>query len=84
MLQEDTLNEIHNAHLEMTKMRLLARGYVQWPQTDNHIKQWVSPSEICHELHAEPRKAQIHPWIYPLGPVFMLIMLDQLKVPCIL
>ena len=28
----------------------------------------VSSCEISQELHAEPKKAQIHPWIYPSSP----------------
>ena len=55
-------------HLGMTKMKMLARGYVWWPQIYKHIEQLVSSCEICQELRAEPEKAQIHPWIYPSSP----------------
>ena len=68
VLQQDILNEMHNTHLGMTKMKLLARAYVWWPKIDNHIEKLVLTCEICQELRTEPRKAQIHPWIYPSSP----------------
>jgi transposase InsO family protein len=68
VLQRDILNELHNTHLGITKMKMLARGYVWWPQLDKHIEQLVSSCDICQELRAEPKKAQVHPWIYPSSP----------------
>ena len=79
VLQQDILNEVHSTHLGMTKMKMLARGYVWWPQIDKHIEQLVSSCEICQELRAELKKAQnTHGFIlHHRGLVFMLIMLDQ-------
>ena len=67
-LQARFLQELHDTHPGMSRIRALARSYVWWPNTDSHIKRTVSSCNTCQSMRSAPPTAQIHPWIFPARP----------------
>jgi transposase InsO family protein len=67
-LQDQILMELHETHPGMTKMKMLARSYVWWPNIDSHIEHVVSSCHVCQAVRAEPKAAQVHPWTFPSKP----------------
>ena len=67
-LQEKVLQELHDNHPGMSRMKALARSYVWWPNIDSHIERTVSSCNTCQSMRSAPPTAQIHPWIFPARP----------------
>lgn len=63
--REKMLDELHEAHPGMTRMKGLARGYMWWPHMDDDIEGKVKSCSQCLEHQREPSKAPIHPWEMP-------------------
>ena len=61
-LRSDTLKELHQTHIGMSRMKMLARCFCWWPKMDQDIEQAVRDCEICQRNQKEPAKAPIHPW----------------------
>ena len=64
-LQENVLQELHDTHLGISRMKALARSYVWWPNIDSHIERTVSSCSTCQSMRSNPPTVQIHPWTYP-------------------
>lgn len=67
-LRSHVLNEIHEGHLGMNKMKNLSRSYVYWPNLDRDIEELCRACEACRAVRDAPPRAQLHPWEYPLNP----------------
>ena len=67
-LQEKVLQELHDTHPGISRMKALARSYVWWPSIDSHIERTVSSCSTCQCMRSDPPTAQIHPWIFPTKP----------------
>ena len=65
VLRKFVLKELHDTHPGITRMRMLARSYVWWPNIDNAIENTVSTCDICQSMRNEPAKSHTHPWTYP-------------------
>lgn len=67
-LRKRILQELHNAHLGMVKMKMLARSYVWWPKLDSDIESLVKRCKVC-AVHADnPPRAILHNWEWPSEP----------------
>ncbi|XP_054276450.1 uncharacterized protein K02A2.6-like [Macrosteles quadrilineatus] len=64
-LQNQILNELHESHLGITKMKQLARRYVYWEGMDKEIERLVKSCEACAKVRHNPPKAPVHPWDQP-------------------
>ena len=62
------LDELHDSHTGMSKMKMLARAYVWWPNLDNDIEQLAKRCSNCQIVSPSPPKAPIHPWEWPAQP----------------
>ena len=80
--QEKVLEELHEAHPGVVRMKALARNYVWWPGIDKELEETVRSCETC-QLHARnPPGAPLHPWSrlhvdYAgpfLGKMFLLVI----------
>ena len=60
-LQSTVLQELHETHPGVSRMKAIARSYVWWPNLDKAIEQMVSSCELCQAMRAEPAKVPIHP-----------------------
>ncbi|XP_054282318.1 uncharacterized protein K02A2.6-like [Macrosteles quadrilineatus] len=65
LLRNKILNELHESHLGITKMKQLARRYVYWPNIDKDIEHLVKGCENCALPRSNPPKAPNHPWEIP-------------------
>ena len=62
------LNELHDAHPGVVRMKALARSYVWWPQLDQHIEHLVRCCDYCQQHQNNKPTGPIHPWALPDGP----------------
>ena len=62
------LDELHDTHPGISKMKALARAYVWWPGLDGQIADTVKTCQICQESRAAPAAAPLHPWEWPSQP----------------
>lgn len=67
-LRERVLQELHETHPGMTRMKSIARSYVWWPSIDSDIEKTVKLCHVCQVTRADPAGAPVHPWCYPTGP----------------
>jgi transposase InsO family protein len=67
-LRKAVLNELHDTHPGITRMKRLARSYVWWPKLDEDIEKLVNQCNICQSMRADPPKSQVHPWVFPSRP----------------
>ena len=68
------LQELHEGHPGMTKMKALARMYVWWPLMDKEIEQSVQQCHLCQQQQAVPPVAPLQPWKWPSRPWVRLHM----------
>lgn len=69
-LRKAVLDELHDTHPGIVRMKMYARSYVWWPNLDAQIEQTVSECELCQQMRADPPCAQVHPWAFPTMPWF--------------
>ena len=68
------LQQLHEGHPGMTKMKVLARMYVWWPSIDKDIEKSVQACHLCQQLQPVPPVAQLQPWKWPSRPWVRLHM----------
>lgn len=66
--RERVLEELHQAHPRMTRMKGPTRGYVLWPQMGSVIEMKVKMFTECLENQRASDKAPVHPWEIPNRP----------------
>ncbi|XP_055699121.1 uncharacterized protein K02A2.6-like [Phlebotomus papatasi] len=90
-LRNVILQELHDGHVGMTKMKMMARSYCWWVGIDRDIEKLVSNCTNCQENRANPSKVPVHTWesatkpfervhIDYAGPVYgkwLLIVVDS-------
>ena len=59
------LQELHEGHPGMCKMKGLARMYVWWPKIDANIEEAVCLCPTCQVNQSAPAAAPLHPWRWP-------------------
>ena len=62
------LQELHEGHPGMVKMKSLARSFVWWPQLDNDIEHVVNECSACQTCKKNPHEAPLHPLDWPSKP----------------
>ena len=62
------LDELHEGHPGVSKMKSLARSFVWWPKMDSEIEECVKQCVNCQQNQHNPAKAPLHPWDYPKRP----------------
>ena len=62
------LEEIHEGHTGIVKMKSIARIHVWWPKTDVDIEGTASKCTACQENSRDPVRAPLHPWEQPGQP----------------
>jgi len=67
-LRQQVLEELHQCHPGMVKMKALARNYVWWPGIDSHVEEKVKNCYPCQYSRGLPAKAPLHPWEWPAEP----------------
>ena len=67
-LQETVLNELHEVHPGMTRMKSLARSYVWWPGIDADIETMVRQCHVCQVNQSKPAVNPVHTWEFASEP----------------
>ncbi len=62
------IKELHDAHPGASKMKMLARSYVWWPNMDAELEAAVRQCHACQSNQAAPAAAPLHPWEWPNQP----------------
>ena len=62
------LEELHEAHPGVVRMKALARNYVWWPGIDKELEETVRRCETCQRHARNPPGAPLHPWEFPAKP----------------
>lgn len=62
------LEELHETHPGVSKMKALARSYVWWPKIDEDIENRVKLCASCQATRSSPPRVQLHPWEWPSQP----------------
>ena len=66
--RQAVLNELHETHPGVNKMKSLARSFIWWPGMDLQIEQLVKTCPVCQESRPAPAAAPLHPWEWPSQP----------------
>ena len=66
--RQAVLQELHEGHPGMTRMKSLSRMYVWWPGINADIEKSVRLCCQCQEVHSSPPAAPLHPWKWPSRP----------------
>ena len=66
--QATVLEELHQGHPEVCRMKALARGVMWWPGMDGDIEEMVKECHQCQVNRKSPAAAPLHPWEWPAHP----------------
>ncbi len=66
--RKGVLEELHETHPGISKMKCLARCYIWWPLMDSEIENLVRSCVTCQESRPSPAAAPLHPWVWPEKP----------------
>ncbi|PIO77383.1 integrase core domain protein [Teladorsagia circumcincta] len=61
-LRGKVLKQLHKGHPGMTRMKMLARGYVYWMNINRDIDENVHHCSYCQETAKMPRKTALNSW----------------------
>ena len=64
-LRSSLLEELHQDHLGVSRMKAIARSFFWWPKLDEDIASIASNCHTCNQFSRLPRKEEIHHWVYP-------------------
>ena len=67
-LQSTILDEIHQDHPGVVRMKNMARSYFWWPHLDKEIEKKAKGCVDCQSVKGNPPRAPLHPWIWPSKP----------------
>ena len=62
------LQELHECHPGVSRMKSLAQTFVWWPGLDKDIEQTVAHCTECQRNRPLPPTAPLHPWEWPSQP----------------
>lgn len=61
-LRAEVLRLLHEGHLDMVRMKVLARAYVFWPNINQDIEEVVKSSTECQLLQNVPKSKDLLSW----------------------
>ncbi|XP_062605742.1 uncharacterized protein K02A2.6-like [Saccostrea cucullata] len=67
-LRSQVLDELHQGHIGVVKMKTLARSHAWWPGIDRDIELLTKSCAGCQAVKHAPPAAPIHPWEWPSRP----------------
>ena len=66
--RQAVLQELHEGHPGITRMKALSRMYVWWPGINSDIEKSVRLCHACQEMQSSPPVAPLNPWRWPTRP----------------
>ena len=67
-LRKKLLEELHQNHPGISRMKLVARSYMWWPGLDKEIEMLARSCEPCLAVKHKPPSVPLHPWSWPPRP----------------
>ena len=67
-LQQKLLNDLHQDHPGMSRIKSIAGSYLWWPKLNRDIEDLVRSCTSCQAVKKVPSTAPPHPWIWPSKP----------------
>ena len=68
-LRKRVLEELHQGHTGVVRMKAVARSHVWWPDLDKSIEKTAKNCSACQTSNKNsPAKAPLHPWVWPTAP----------------
>ncbi len=67
-VRDKVMEELHETHPGISRMKSLARQYVWWPGMDAELERRVKECSLCQASHKAPPSAPLHPWEWPQRP----------------
>ena len=67
-LQRKVLEELHQDHPGIVRMKSLARSYCWWSHMDQDIEALVQACQPCQLVKNAPSTSPLHPWLWPSKP----------------
>ena len=67
-LRSQVLEELHQGHIGVVKMKGLERSYIWWPGIDKDVEGLAKSCTGCQMVQTQPRTAPLHPWEWPSAP----------------
>ncbi len=62
------MQQLHQCHPGISRMKALARSYFWWPKLDDDIESLAKNCSTCQEHRKAPATAPLHPWEWPEKP----------------
>ncbi len=66
--RKDVLQQLHQCHPGISRMKALARSYFWWPKLDDDIEALAKSCSTCQEHRKASAIAPLHPWEWPEKP----------------
>ena len=66
--RKQVIDELHEGHPGISRMKSLARSFVWWPGMDNDLEEKVKECFNCQSTRHRPPPAPLHPWEWPERP----------------
>ena len=66
--QHQVLEELHQSHSGIVRMKAVARSYIWWPGLDRDLENLVRSCTKCQSGQSMPPVAPLHPWLWPSQP----------------
>ena len=67
-LQKLVLDELHNSHPGVVRIKTIARSYFWWPKIDQAVELKAKSCNSYKSVQAAPHVAPLHPWVWPAEP----------------
>ena len=67
-LQGHMLEELHQDHPGVARMKALARSHVWWPGLDRDLESLAKSCVACQSVNQAPPVAPLRPWVWPTKP----------------
>lgn len=67
-LREPILQQLHESHFGIVKMKQIARSFFWWPGLDTEIEKLVDSCELCVKNRVKLNKVSTMQWPYPSEP----------------
>ena len=62
------VDQLHEGHLGISRMKNLARSFVWWPLMDQDLEDKAKSCDSCQRTRHQPPPAPLHPWEWPPRP----------------
>ena len=66
--RKKVLQELHQSHIGIVRMKATARSYLWWPGLDQEIEELVKGCTQYQWVRNAPVVAPLHPWLWPTKP----------------